>query len=107
MEKSEKPQYIYLPLEFDKYKTLPTKKYLARKPYVPINRKELTAFIPGVIRKINVKAGKKVTEGQVLMTLDAMKMLNQILAPVNGVVKKINVKEGELVTKNQVLIEIK
>jgi biotin carboxyl carrier protein len=41
-----------------------------------------------------------------MMTLDAMKMLNRILAPQDGTVKAIRVATGEKVTKGQVLIEI-
>ena len=106
-DKNEKDQYISLALEFDNYKTLPTPAYLRRKPYVPLNPKAMTAFIPGVIRKITVKEKKKVSKGEVLCILDAMKMNNNIMAPFSGIVKKIYVKEGEMVTKNQVLIEMK
>ena len=106
-DKTDKNQYITLSLEFDKFKTLPTVKYLKRKPYAPVNKKKVTAFIPGVIKKILVEEKKKVVIGQPLLILDAMKMNNQILSEVNGVVKKVNVKEGELVTKSQVLIELK
>lgn len=104
--KNEKCQYITLSLEFDKYKTLPTATHLKRKPYVPINPKLLTAFIPGVIRKVDVKEKKRVTKGQLLCILDAMKMNNHIMAPMNGVIKKVYVKEGDMVTKNQALIEL-
>lgn len=106
-EKYDKDQFISLALEFDKYKTLPTAAFLRRKPYVPLNPKAMTAFIPGVIRKIYVKEKKKVSKGEVLLILDAMKMNNNIMAPFNGVIKKIHVKEGEMVSKNQVLIEMR
>ena len=107
MPDKQPKEFINLALEFDKYKTLPTATFLRRKAYEPLNPKALTAFIPGVIRKINVKEKKRVSKGEVLLILDAMKMNNQIMAPFNGVIKKINVKEGEMVTKNQVLIELK
>ncbi|MHC1705951.1 MAG: acetyl-CoA carboxylase biotin carboxyl carrier protein subunit [Bacteroidales bacterium] len=106
-EKPNKDQFINLALEFDKYKTLPTATYLRRKPYEPLNPKAMTAFIPGVVRKIFVKEKKKVTKGEVLLILDAMKMNNNIFAPFTGVIKKIYVKEGDMVTKNQVLIEMR
>jgi biotin carboxyl carrier protein len=106
-DKPDKDQFISFALEFDKYKTLPNPAYLRRKPYKPLNPKLMTAFIPGVIKKIYVVEKKKVTKGQLLLTLDAMKMNNQIFAPANGTVKKIYVKEGEMVSKKQSLIEIK
>ncbi|HRY33743.1 MAG TPA: acetyl-CoA carboxylase biotin carboxyl carrier protein subunit [Bacteroidales bacterium] len=106
-EKTEKNQYICLVVEHDKYKTLPNTKYLRRKPYEPLNKKLVTAFIPGNIKRISVQEKKKVLKGEVLLTLEAMKMNNQILAPIDGFIKKIHVRDGESVTKNQLLVEFR
>ena len=100
-------QYVSLNLEEGTYKTLPTRKYQKRKSYEPHNPKVLTAFIPGTIRKVNVKKGKKVKKHEVLVVLEAMKMNNQIFAPFDGTIKELPVKEGELVTKDQVLVVMK
>ena len=40
------------------------------------------------------------------MILEAMKMLNRVMAPLHGTVKAVHVSAGETVTKGQVLIEI-
>lgn len=90
-----------------KYRTLLTEKYLQRKPYAPIDPKKVVAFIPGAIRKINVKEGSRVKINDKLMVLEAMKMNNYILSPVNGVIKKIYVKQGDMVPKKHVLLEFK
>ena len=90
-----------------KYRTNLSKKYLNRKPYAPNNPKLIYAFIPGTILKIYVKEKAKVKNGDKLLVLSAMKMSNDLLAPMNGVVAKVYVKEGDLDPNSQVLIELK
>jgi len=102
----KKTAYKSLLIENIKYRTLLTKKYLDKKPYERIDLKKITAFIPGIIKKIYVKKGKRVKEGDKLLILEAMKMKNDIVTPVNGTIKKINVKEGSRVTKKDILIEL-
>ncbi len=104
-KKVKKVSYKSLLIENIKYRTKLTKKYQSRKPYEKKDIKKLTAFIPGTIKKIYVKPGKKVKEGDNLLILEAMKMNNELLSPTSGVVKAVLVKKGDLVTKNQLLIE--
>ncbi|MEI6456678.1 MAG: acetyl-CoA carboxylase biotin carboxyl carrier protein subunit [bacterium] len=89
------------------FRTQLTRKYLARKPYVPADPKKVFAFIPGTIVKIFVKENHKVKKGEELLALQAMKMNNHLIAPDNGTVKKIHVKQGDVVVKNQLLVELK
>lgn len=103
---TKRSNYKTLVIEDVKYKTFLTKKYQARKSWTPKNENLLLAFIPGTIRKIYVKKGKKVKEGEKLLVLEAMKMKNEILCPYEAVIKNILVKEGDLVPKNQLLIEL-
>jgi len=93
-----------LMIEDVKYKTRLTKKFLNRKPYEPIDPKKVLAFIPGTIKKIYFKKGKKVKAGEKLVDLEAMKMLNTIFAHENGTIAEIYIKEGDLVSKNHVLM---
>jgi biotin carboxyl carrier protein len=79
---------------------------MARKSYEPVDFNKVYSFIPGTIRKIFVKEGSKVKQGSHLLELEAMKMVNNIIAPVDGVVTKINVKTGDLVAKNILLVEM-
>ncbi|GAP42497.1 biotin-requiring enzyme [Lentimicrobium saccharophilum] len=89
-----------------KYKTTLTKKFMARKTYEPVDYNKVYSFIPGTIRKVFVKEGDRVKQGTNLLELEAMKMVNNIAAPIDGVVARINVKTGDLVAKNFLLIEL-
>jgi biotin carboxyl carrier protein len=91
----------------DKYRTRLSKKYSLRKPYEPVDPKKITAFIPGTIKKVLVSEGSKVSKGDKLLVLEAMKMNNSLLAPEAGAVSKVLVKSGQNVAKNQLLIELK
>ena len=66
--------------------------------------KELTAPLPGVIVAITVKPGDKVTKGQELCTLEAMKMKNAIRSGRDGVIGSIEVAVGDQVSHGQVLM---
>lgn len=80
--------------------------FMQRKPWKPENPKHILSFMPGTVEEIKTKVGEKVEEGDVLMIFRAMKMNNNMLAPVSGKVKAINVTEGENVHKNTVMIEL-
>jgi biotin carboxyl carrier protein len=67
---------------------------------------ELTAPMPGQVRAVNVSEGDRVTKGQTLMLLEAMKMEIRIQAPVDGTVNKLFVKQGQTVEREQMLIEV-
>jgi len=58
----------------------------------------------GVIRSLLIKPGDTVTRGQGMVVLEAMKMENQITAPVAGTVKSIDVAAGDSVIEGQVLV---
>jgi biotin carboxyl carrier protein len=105
-ENSITPVFKTIIIDNIKYKTTLTKKYMARKSYEPVDFNKVYSFIPGTIRKIFVKEGSKVKQGTHLLELEAMKMVNNIIAPVDGVVTKINVKTGDLVAKNILLVEM-
>lgn len=107
VKEKEKDAFINLQVEEGTYKTLTTRNYERRKPYKPIDPKKLTAFIPGTIKKMNTKKGKKVKKDDILCILDAMKMNNHIFAPFDGTIKEVYVKDGDRVEKNQVLVEMK
>jgi biotin carboxyl carrier protein len=66
----------------------------------------IRAQIPGRVTSIIVEEGDEVESGAPLLILEAMKMQNEITAPVKGHVKSIKVKEGETVKKDGVLVEI-
>lgn len=66
----------------------------------------LTAPMPATVRKILVKPGAEVSEGDTLLVLEAMKMELPVRAPAAGIVRKIACREGELVQPGVVLVEM-
>ena len=62
--------------------------------------------MPGNILKINVAAGQKVNEGDVLIILEAMKMENEITASKAGTVAQIVVTKGQVVETGSPLVVI-
>ena len=53
-----------------------------------------------------VGIGDRVKSGDMVCIVEAMKVMNQIKAPMGGIVKKILASNAELVYKGQVLFEI-
>ncbi len=60
----------------------------------------------GRIVRIDVKTGDKVNEGDVLLVIEAMKMENEITAPVGGTVTEIDVSAGARVSEGDTLLVI-
>ena len=65
---------------------------------------QLTAPLPGVIVAVLAKPGDKVSRGQELCTLEAMKMKNAIRANHDGVIDAVEVNVGDQVSHGQVLM---
>ncbi len=66
----------------------------------------LTAPMPGMVISYEVKEGDSVSQGDVLVILEAMKMQNSLTSSVTGTIKSIKVSPGTSVEKNQVLLTI-
>ena len=66
----------------------------------------IVAPMPGTVLKVYTSEGENVKAGDVLMTLEAMKMENEISSPVEGVVKKVHVKAGQSVNTGDPLVVI-
>jgi oxaloacetate decarboxylase alpha subunit/pyruvate carboxylase subunit B len=63
----------------------------------------LSAPMPGMIVKYLKNVGDKVSEGETLVVLEAMKMENALPSPTNGTVKALNFSSGDSVKKGDVL----
>jgi biotin carboxyl carrier protein len=83
-----------------------TRKFAGRKPFVKHDPGIVKAVISGVVTEISTRPGSIVKKADTGMVLEAMKMLNRIMAPRDGTVKAIRVSAGDKVVKGQVLIEI-
>ena len=66
----------------------------------------LLSPMPGRIRQVLVTEGDRVTKGQVLLVLEAMKMEHSIRSPHDGRVTKIAFAEGDLVDAGAELAEV-
>ena len=73
-------------------------------PKAPTNG--VTVPMQGVVIKYSVKKGDKVSKGDVVAVLEAMKMENNILANRDGAVREIYVKAGTTVAPGDVLMSI-
>jgi methylmalonyl-CoA carboxyltransferase small subunit len=62
--------------------------------------------ITGVVIKTNVAPGQAITENELIMVLEAMKMETNVTAPRTGVVKSVRVAAGDSVKINQVVVEL-
>jgi 3-methylcrotonyl-CoA carboxylase alpha subunit len=67
---------------------------------------ELTTRLPGTVVSVAVAVGDRVSAGQVLMTVEAMKMEHAISAPYAGRVRALRYGAGERVPEGAVLIEL-
>lgn len=65
---------------------------------------EVKAPMTGEVGSIQVQVGMNVREGEILMTLEAMKMENQVCAPRQGIVIEILTTEGAVVHAGDILV---
>jgi glutaconyl-CoA/methylmalonyl-CoA decarboxylase subunit gamma len=66
----------------------------------------ISSPLPGLILEIFVKPGDIIKLGQKILSMEAMKMINQVLAEKEGVVESIKVVSGQNVLQGDTLIEI-
>jgi acetyl/propionyl-CoA carboxylase alpha subunit len=64
------------------------------------------ATLPGLVVAVAVSAGDEVAEGSVLLTLEAMKMQNEVRAPRAGRVIEVAVDAGETVATGAALLRL-
>lgn len=62
--------------------------------------------LPGSIIKVMVSEGQSVKKGEVIMTIESMKMENSIMAEADGVISKIYVEAGKSVMQDDKLVDI-
>ncbi|MHB9117005.1 MAG: sodium-extruding oxaloacetate decarboxylase subunit alpha [Burkholderiales bacterium] len=72
----------------------------------PTHQGHVKTAMPGTIVDVLVAAGAKVNAGDPVLVIEAMKMENEVQAPVSGTVIGIFVEKGDSVTPDEALIEI-
>lgn len=67
---------------------------------------EVTADIPGMILRVNIKEGDAVGPEDILFVMEAMKMEFEIVSPSNGTVSRVHVDVDEVVQPGQTLASL-
>ena len=79
----------------------------AERAAVPMEgRQSVVATMPGRVVRVLVAAGDRVSTGQAVVVLEAMKMENEMRAPKEGVVREIRVTPGAAIDAGAVLMVI-
>ncbi|WP_349879971.1 biotin carboxylase N-terminal domain-containing protein [Micromonospora sp. HUAS YX12] len=81
---------------------------LTELPRLPLPTAELAAGsllapLPGAVTRVHVEVGQRVAAGDLLLTLEAMKLEHPVLAPADGVVTELPVPAGGQVETGAVL----
>ena len=66
-------------------------------------RETIEVPITGKIISVDVKVGQAIKEGDLICTLESMKMENPILSPVDGTISDIRVKAEQVVKPGDVI----
>ena len=96
----------YLNIDDTKYETEVPDKNISKGKKEDGDSREVRAIIPGVVVEVKARKGQKVTAGDVLIVLEAMKMYNDIEALIDGTITEILVSKGDKVAKGQLMIKL-
>jgi pyruvate carboxylase len=72
----------------------------------PGNPLHIGAPMPGVIASVSVTVGAQIHKGDLLMTIEAMKMETALTADRDGIVKSVNVVPGAQIDAKDLLVEL-
>ncbi|MCG5470761.1 biotin/lipoyl-binding protein [Micromonospora sp. LAH09] len=75
-------------------------------PTAEVAAGSLLAPLPGAVTRVHVQVGQRVSAGEPLLTLEAMKLEHPVLAPTDGVVAELPVPAGGQVRTGAVLAVI-
>ncbi len=67
---------------------------------------EVVAELPGAVTAINVAAGDAVQAGDVLVVMEAMKLIFPLVAPRDGTVAAVRCATGDIVARGQTLVQL-
>jgi len=112
LEVNGTPYLVEIHKEVKPVKTPRLVRPVLREPQKTIDKKEggpklaVKAPLPGIIMQVLINRGDKVTKGQKLLMMEAMKMENEIKAEIDGEITSVKVSQGQSVLQDEVLIEI-
>ena len=66
----------------------------------------VSASMPGKVVTVEVRIGDSVNEGETILILEAMKMQNEVAAPISGTVTEVHCEDGMNVEANVPLVVI-
>lgn len=72
----------------------------------PAGANDIACPLAAVVVAVNVKEGQQVKTGDLLVTLEAMKMNTPVNSPADGTVSKICVSAGRSVNEGEVLLSL-
>ncbi|QIR85168.1 pyruvate carboxylase [Paracoccus sp. AK26] len=78
----------------------------ARPKADPSNAGHVGAPMPGVVASVAASTGSKVRQGDLLLTIEAMKMETGLHADRDGTIKAIHVRPGEQIDAKDLLVEV-
>jgi len=70
------------------------------------DKTQIGAPMPGVVSTVNVKSGQSVSAGDVLLSIEAMKMETAIYSEMDGVVEELLVKAGDQIDAKDLLARL-
>ncbi len=68
--------------------------------------KTIVSPMPGQVFKVLVAEGDSIKSGDIVVTIEAMKMENQIRSTMDGTVTKVHVKEGDVLAEGAPLVSL-
>jgi biotin carboxyl carrier protein len=79
---------------------------LARKKASKTAAGDMKAPISGIVVKVNVKEGDQISEGDVALVLESMKMQMLMRAPISGIVRSVPAALGSQLAKGDLMVKI-
>ncbi len=70
------------------------------------NPAQVGAPMPGVVSTVNVKTGQSIAAGDILLSIEAMKMETAIYSEIDGVVDEMLVKAGDQIDAKDLMVRI-
>jgi biotin carboxyl carrier protein len=66
----------------------------------------LKAPMPGLVVEVPIENGQEVSQGEVLVILESMKMQNELKSPRDGKISRLRVEVGDSVERKQTLLSV-